>query len=189
MSASASSFDAAAPPKAPALARDPTKTKDDAAARLDASRQALRRALLAIAHPLPQPSLFADGIGKVGDRLLENAPKRVEPKALRRIAVKRARAIGPSEIAVLGAAALHLASGFDPPRLTTVAIPVVEIARRVVARALRQLDHGPGDEPGEVIPAPLQVGESTGRPASLRASRRLWCAARSSPTAGAGRRR
>jgi len=50
------------------------------------------------------------------------------------------------------------------PRLTTVAIPVDEIARRVVARALRQVDHGPGDEPGEVIPAPLQVGESTGGP-------------------------
>ncbi len=71
MSASASSFDAAAPPKAPALARDPTKTNDDAAERLGASRQALRRALLTIAHPLPQPSLFADGIGKVGDRLLD----------------------------------------------------------------------------------------------------------------------
>jgi DNA-binding LacI/PurR family transcriptional regulator len=51
------------------------------------------------------------------------------------------------------------------PRLTSVAIPVDEIARRVVARALRQFDHGPGDEPGEVIPALLQVGESTSGPA------------------------
>jgi len=73
------------------------------------------------------------------------------------------------------------------PRLTTVAIPVDEIARQVVARALRQLDqqqldqqqldqrpldqqqldqrpleHGPGQEPGEVVQATLRLGESTG---------------------------
>ena len=47
------------------------------------------------------------------------------------------------------------------PRLTSVAIPVDEIARRVAARALRQLDHGPDHEPGEVIQARLHVGEST----------------------------
>jgi DNA-binding LacI/PurR family transcriptional regulator len=49
------------------------------------------------------------------------------------------------------------------PRLTSVAIPIDEIARRVAARALRQLDHGPDHEPGEVVQARLQVGESTGR--------------------------
>jgi LacI family transcriptional regulator len=63
------------------------------------------------------------------------------------------------------------------PRLTTVAIPVDDIARRVVARALRQLDqrqldqrqldqwqldHGPDQEPGELVPATLRLGESTG---------------------------
>jgi DNA-binding LacI/PurR family transcriptional regulator len=48
------------------------------------------------------------------------------------------------------------------PRLTSVAIPVDEIARRVAARALRQLDHGPDHEPGEVVQARLQIGESTG---------------------------
>ncbi|HTQ94848.1 MAG TPA: LacI family DNA-binding transcriptional regulator [Streptosporangiaceae bacterium] len=52
------------------------------------------------------------------------------------------------------------------PRLTTLAIPVDEIARRVVARALRQLDRAPGEppgrEPGEVVPATLRLGESTG---------------------------
>jgi DNA-binding LacI/PurR family transcriptional regulator len=59
------------------------------------------------------------------------------------------------------------------PRLTTVAVPVDDIARQVVARALRQLDQEPGlepsqhrglepgQEPGEVVPATLRLGEST----------------------------
>jgi DNA-binding LacI/PurR family transcriptional regulator len=51
------------------------------------------------------------------------------------------------------------------PALTTVSIPVDEIARRVVARALRQLEHGPDQQPGEVVPAELRLGESTGGPA------------------------
>jgi DNA-binding LacI/PurR family transcriptional regulator len=49
------------------------------------------------------------------------------------------------------------------PRLTSVAIPVDDIARRVVARALRQFDHGPDQQPGEVVPVKLRMGESTGR--------------------------
>jgi DNA-binding LacI/PurR family transcriptional regulator len=48
------------------------------------------------------------------------------------------------------------------PRLTSVAIPVDDIAERVVARALRQLDHGPDRQPGEVVQATLRLGESTG---------------------------
>jgi LacI family transcriptional regulator len=48
------------------------------------------------------------------------------------------------------------------PRLTSVAIPVDDIARRVVARALKQLDHGPDHDPGEVVPTKLRLGESTG---------------------------
>ena len=48
------------------------------------------------------------------------------------------------------------------PRLTTVAIPVDEIAGRVVDRALRQVDHGPDQQPGEIVPARLLLGESTG---------------------------
>ncbi len=55
-----------------------------------------------------------------------------------------------------------VAAGLMYPRLTSVAIPVDDIARRVVARALRQLDHGPDNEPGEVVPTKLRVGESTG---------------------------
>ena len=48
------------------------------------------------------------------------------------------------------------------PRLTSVAMPVDDIARRVVARALKQVDHGPDHDPGEVVPAKLRLGESTG---------------------------
>ena len=48
------------------------------------------------------------------------------------------------------------------PRLTSVTIPVDDIARRVVARALKQLDHGPDHDPGEVVPTKLRLGESTG---------------------------
>ena len=53
------------------------------------------------------------------------------------------------------------ASTLMHPRLTSVAIPVDDIARRVVARALRQVDHGPDQQPGEVVTARLQVGDST----------------------------
>ena len=48
------------------------------------------------------------------------------------------------------------------PRLTTVAIPVDDIAGRVVDRALRQVEHGPDQQPGEVVPTRLRLGESTG---------------------------
>jgi len=48
------------------------------------------------------------------------------------------------------------------PRLTTVAIPVDEIAGRVVDRALRQVDHGLDQQPGEIVPTRLRLGESTG---------------------------
>ncbi|HLK72841.1 MAG TPA: LacI family DNA-binding transcriptional regulator [Streptosporangiaceae bacterium] len=54
-----------------------------------------------------------------------------------------------------------VAAGLLHPRLTSVTIPVEEIARRVIARALRQLDHGPDEAPGEVVPATLRLGEST----------------------------
>jgi DNA-binding LacI/PurR family transcriptional regulator len=49
------------------------------------------------------------------------------------------------------------------PTLTSVTIPVDDIAGRVVARALRQLDQGPDLYPGEVVEASLRLGESTGR--------------------------
>jgi len=55
-----------------------------------------------------------------------------------------------------------VAAGLLHPRLTSVTLPVEDIARRVIARALRQLDHGPDEAPGEVVPATLWLGESTG---------------------------
>jgi DNA-binding LacI/PurR family transcriptional regulator len=54
-----------------------------------------------------------------------------------------------------------VAAGLLYPRLTSVTVPVEDIARRVIARALRQLDHGPDESPGEVVPATLRLGEST----------------------------
>jgi DNA-binding LacI/PurR family transcriptional regulator len=47
------------------------------------------------------------------------------------------------------------------PTLTSVVIPVEDIARRVLARALRQVEQGPDGEPGELVPAWLRLGGST----------------------------
>jgi len=47
------------------------------------------------------------------------------------------------------------------PQLTTVAIPVDDIAERVIGRVLRQLDQGQDSEPGEIVPTPLRVAGST----------------------------
>ena len=91
------------------------------------------------------------------------------------------------------------------PRLTTVAVPVDDIARQVVARALRQLDQEPGlepsqhpgQEPGEVVPATLRLGESTGgsgrepdRPAARSEddAAPMWKRFQAFPAGNAGRR-
>jgi DNA-binding LacI/PurR family transcriptional regulator len=55
-------------------------------------------------------------------------------------------------------------AGLLHPRLTSVTIPVEDIAARVIARALGQLDHGPDERPGEVVPAILRLGDSTAGP-------------------------
>ena len=55
-----------------------------------------------------------------------------------------------------------LAAGLMHPPLTSVAIPIDDIARRVVGRALRQIDHGPDQGPGEVVSTTLRIGASTG---------------------------
>lgn len=70
---SPSSPAAVAPVKMPLLMPVSTErtSEVDASTRLPASRLRLRDSLLAIARPPPQPSLFADGIGHVGDRLLD----------------------------------------------------------------------------------------------------------------------
>jgi DNA-binding LacI/PurR family transcriptional regulator len=55
-----------------------------------------------------------------------------------------------------------VAAGLLHPRLTSVTLPIEDIARRVIARALRQVDHGTDETPGEVVPTTLRLGESTG---------------------------
>jgi DNA-binding LacI/PurR family transcriptional regulator len=47
------------------------------------------------------------------------------------------------------------------PQLTSVAVPVADIAGRLIDRALRQFGHGPDGQPGELVPAVLQPGAST----------------------------
>jgi DNA-binding LacI/PurR family transcriptional regulator len=46
------------------------------------------------------------------------------------------------------------------PQLTSLAIPVADIASRLIDRALGQLGHGPDGQPGELVPAELQLGAS-----------------------------
>jgi DNA-binding LacI/PurR family transcriptional regulator len=53
------------------------------------------------------------------------------------------------------------AAGLLHPRLTTVAMPVDDIARQLIARALRQVHRGPDQSPGEVVEVPLRLGDST----------------------------
>ena len=54
----------------------------------------------------------------------------------------------------LGAALLH-------PQLTSVVLPVDDIARWVVHRVLGQIEHGHDTEPGEIVATWLREGEST----------------------------
>ena len=54
----------------------------------------------------------------------------------------------------VGAALLH-------PPLTSVVIPVEDIARRVVGRVVRQIEDGQDTEPGEIVPTWLREREST----------------------------
>ncbi|HST85848.1 MAG TPA: LacI family DNA-binding transcriptional regulator [Kineosporiaceae bacterium] len=57
-------------------------------------------------------------------------------------------------------------TGFDPPLwmldpvLTNLNFPVEELAIALVERCLRELDEGPSDAPGEVIPTFILPGES-----------------------------
>ena len=115
----------------------------------DASARRKIRSLLSADRPEPRP----DALVTSSDRLAG---------VVYSVAAELRLRIG-QDLAVTGfdgsaaAALMH-------PRLTTVAIPVDDIARRVVARALRQLDDGAGQEPGELVPATLRLGDSTGGP-------------------------
>jgi DNA-binding LacI/PurR family transcriptional regulator len=46
------------------------------------------------------------------------------------------------------------------PKLTTVAIPVADIAARIIGRLLREIDDGPTGEPGELVHLELERGDS-----------------------------
>ncbi|HEU5387240.1 MAG TPA: substrate-binding domain-containing protein [Streptosporangiaceae bacterium] len=54
----------------------------------------------------------------------------------------------------VGTALLH-------PHLTSVILPVDDIARRVVSRALRQIEHGHDGGPGQMVTTGLREGGST----------------------------
>jgi DNA-binding LacI/PurR family transcriptional regulator len=72
--------------------------------------------------------------------------------------------VGP-DLAVTGFDG-SIGAGLLHPQLTTVVIPVADITRHIVARVLRQLDHEPDAEPGELVPAPLRpAGSTSPRPA------------------------
>lgn len=54
-----------------------------------------------------------------------------------------------------------VSAGLLYPTLTSVVLPVEDIARRIVGRVLRQVEYGADTEPGEVIPTWLREGAST----------------------------
>jgi DNA-binding LacI/PurR family transcriptional regulator len=113
----------------------------------DASARRKVRSLLAPARPAARP----DAIVTSSDRLTA---------VVYGVAAELRLRIG-QDLAVTGFDG-SVAAGLMHPQLTSVAIPVGDIAQRVVARALRQIDHGPDQRPGEVVPAALRLGESTG---------------------------
>ena len=118
-----------------------------------------------------------DGAGllRVGD----DASARAEIRSFLSTARPDAVLTGSDKIAVIiygVAAELNLRigrdlaiTGFDAsvgtallqPLLTSVVIPVDDIARRVVGRTLRQIQDGPDAEPGEIVPTWLREGGST----------------------------
>jgi DNA-binding LacI/PurR family transcriptional regulator len=116
------------------------------------------------AHPVPRPDAIVTGSDRLAAMIYGVA-------AELRLRIGR-------DLGVTGFDG-SVAAGLLHPRLTSVTVPVEDIARRVIAQALRQLDHGPDEGPGEVLPATLRLGESTGdgpgsdqvRAATLRAVR------------------
>jgi DNA-binding LacI/PurR family transcriptional regulator len=113
----------------------------------DAGARGKVRSLLTPAHPAARP----DAIVTSSDRLAA---------VVYGVAAELRLRIG-QDLAVTGFDG-SVAAGLMHPQLTSVAIPVDDIAQRVVARALRQIDDGPDQRPGEVVPAALRLGESTG---------------------------
>lgn len=98
------------------------------------------------------------------DALL-SSPKRpsailTNSDSLALLVASRARATGlvvGKDVAVTGWDGGNL---YAEPPLTTVRIPIAAVAEAVVSRLLREIDHGPTDEPGLILPTELVVGAS-----------------------------
>jgi len=84
---------------------------------------------------------------------------RASPRPLRRGRRGPGLCIG-RDIAVTGLDGTVGAGLLHPP-LTSVVIPVEDIARRVVGRVLRQIEDGQDTDPGEIVATWLREGEST----------------------------
>ena len=118
-----------------------------------------------------------DGAGVI--RVGDDASARAEIRSFLASARPDAVLTGSDKIAVVVysvAAELNLRPGHDlavvgfdgsvgagllHPPLTSVVIPVEDIARRVVGRVLRQIEGGQDTEPGEIVATWLREGEST----------------------------
>ena len=117
-----------------------------------------------------------DGAGVI--RVRDDASARAEIRSFLASARPDAVLTGSDKIAVIVysiAAELNLCAGRDlavmgfdgsvgagllHPPLTSVVMPVEDIARRVVGRVLRQIEDGQDTEPGEIVATWLREGES-----------------------------
>ena len=117
-----------------------------------------------------------DGAGVI--RVSDDASARAEIRSFLASARPDAVLTGSDKIAVIVysiAAELNLCAGRDlavmgfdgsvgagllHPPLTSVVIPVEDIARRVVGRVLRQIEDGQDTEPGEIVATWLREGQS-----------------------------
>jgi len=148
----------------------------------DAEREAGFRAGLAATATATARATDGDGAGVL--RLADDATARASIRSFLVSARPDAVLTGSDKIAVIvyGAAAelgLRIGRdlavvGFDgsvgatllSPRLTSVVMPVEDIASRVVERAQLLIERGPGDPPGEILPTWLREGQSTTGPAA-----------------------
>jgi DNA-binding LacI/PurR family transcriptional regulator len=126
---------------------------------------------------LARCGMTGDGAGLL--RVDEHASIRAEIRSF--IAAARPDAVltGSDKIAVVVysvAAELNLAVGRDlavvgfdgsvggsilHPSLSSVVIPVEDISRRIVDRAVRQMENGPDGDPGVIVPTWVRAGDST----------------------------
>ena len=138
--------------------------------RADGFAEALaRRGVAAVSPPLLIDDEAAAS-ARIGALIDATAPSAADPVAVvagsdklaavvYAVAAERGLRVG-ADLAVTGFDGSLLAGLLSPP-LTTVAIPVAQIAERVIDRTLHQIRHGRGSEPGELLAARLVPGAST----------------------------